>query len=137
MNKKFDNVKYTGVDISESMVTEAKKLHPELNIQLRNVFEDALVEHFNVVTANGIFYLLGKNSLELMKEFVSKMFDMADELVVFNSLSTWAGDQEESEFYADPAVILEYCRTLSPWVSIRHDYHPRDFTIYLYKNRNL
>lgn len=137
LNEKFENVEYNGVDISEKMIEEAKKLHPSLKVELKNVFESAPEKKYDIVTANGIFYLLGKESKFLMHEFIKKMFDMSEHLVVFNSLSTWASDQEEGEFYADPLETIAFCKTLSPWVTLRHDYHPRDFTIYLYKNRNI
>jgi hypothetical protein len=53
--------------------------------------------------------------------------------LAFNSLSNWANDQEANEFYADPVQVLNFCRELTPWVVLRHDYHPRDFTVYMYK----
>ena len=72
-----------------------------------------------------------------MKTFITKMFEACEELVVFNSLSSWATDKVEGEFYADPLATLLFCKTLSPWVTLRHDYHPRYFTIYIYKNKNI
>ena len=134
---KFQNINYHGVDISKKMIDTGKKLHPDLNLSLINVFETPLSETFNVVTANGIFYLLGKESKKMMQTFIYKMFEMCDNVVVFNSLSTWATDQEANEFYADPLETVAYCKSLTEWVTLRHDYHPRDFTIYMYKNRNI
>jgi len=133
----FENVNYTGVDISEGMIKQAKAQHPDIQIELKNVFEDPFDKKFDVVTSNGIFYLLGANAQQLMFTFITKMFAMAEEVVAFNSLSTWANDQVASEFYADPSETMEFCRQLTPWVTLRHDYHPRDFTIYMYKNRNI
>jgi hypothetical protein len=34
---------------------------------------------------------------------------------------------------AESLLTLNSCRQLTPWVALRHDYHPRDFTVYLYK----
>ncbi len=134
---KFENIRYYGVDISERMITEAKKLHPDLKLEQTNVFDNTPLNKYDVVTSNGIFYLMGKNSKLLMFDFIKKMYEISNQIIVFNSLSTWANDQEISEFYADPLETLTYCKTLSPWVTLRHDYHPRDFTIYIYKNRNI
>lgn len=85
MNKK---VNYWGIDISEAMINEAKKLYPELtdklivsegektpfenmyfdNILCFGVFdacyqEDALKEMLRILKINGILILTGKNSL--------------------------------------------------------------------------
>lgn len=133
----FDNFDYYGVDISSKMIETAKLRHPKIEIELRNVFENPIEEKFDIVTSNGIFYLLGNDSKNLMQNFISKMFDMTEEIVAFNSLSTWAEDQLEGEFYADPLETLDFCKTLTKWVTLRHDYHHRDFTIYMYKNRNI
>lgn len=137
LTNKFPNVDYHGVDISKKMITTANKLYPNLDLQLRNVFENPFDYKFDIVTSNGIFYLLGENSLSIMKEYIIKMFEMTNNVLVFNSLSTFATDQEKSEFYANPLEIFNFCKSLTEWVTLRHDYHPRDFTIYMYKNRNI
>lgn len=136
LSQKFGSVAYHGVDISTAMIGEARKLHPELSLEVKNVFESKPSETYDIVTANGIFYLLGADAWELMKLFINRMFELANVVVAFNSLSSWATDKEPHEFYADPAATLAYCRTLSPWVQLRHDYHSRDFSIFLYKNQN-
>jgi hypothetical protein len=43
--------------------------------------------------------------------------------------------QEPGEFYADPVEIVRFCRSLTPWVVLRHDYLAHDFTVYLYRDR--
>jgi len=134
LSSRFDSVDYTGVDISPRMVEEAQRSHPNEKIILMNILESD-PGTFDVVTANGIFYLLGEDARKIMESIIARMFSLASEAVAFNSLSCWAPDPEEKEFYADPRETIEFCRTLSPWVVLRHDYHPRDFTVYLYKKR--
>jgi hypothetical protein len=68
-----------------------------------------------------------------MQSMIERMFALATRAVAFNSLSTWSSDQQAGEFYADPLQTVQFCRELTPWVVLRHDYHPRDFTVYLYK----
>ena len=36
--------------------------------------------------------------------------------------------------YSDPSQVFRFCKSLSEWVVLRHDYLPHDFTIYMYKN---
>lgn len=134
LSRRFRDVAYTGVDISAAMVAEARRLHPALPIRAANVLEDDVGAH-DVVTANGIFYLLGADAPALTRALIARMFASATEAAAFNSLSAWAPDREPGEYYADPAEILDYCRTLTPWVALRHDYHSRDFTVYLYRER--
>ena len=124
---------YTGWDITQGMVEQAAKLHPELEIRHANILTYETDQTFDVVMANGIFYLLGDEAWPLMQAIVRRMFALAGDVVAFNSLSAWATDKEPGEFYADPGAVLEYCRTLTPLVALRHDYHTRDFTVVLRK----
>ncbi|MBU1564934.1 MAG: class I SAM-dependent methyltransferase [Proteobacteria bacterium] len=131
---RFNDVTYTGIDISSKMVAYAKDAHPHTNIQLGNVMADVF-ESFDVVTANGIFYLLGSRASALMKDIIERMYSISTRAVAFNSLSSWTQDQEEGEFYPDPLATVDFCRQITPWVVLRHDYHSRDFTVYMYKER--
>lgn len=132
---RYRKVHYVGVDVSSGMIRQARRLHPRLDLRLSNIFNDNPGK-FDVVFANGIFYLLGEDAPRLMKKAIRRMFGLCTRALAFNSLSRWAPDREGQEFYADPLETVDFCRTLTPWVVLRQDYHPRDFTIYMYKKRN-
>lgn len=130
---RFTRVRYSGIDICPAMITEALRINPGLNVRVANLLDGSFREEFDLVAANGILYLLGENAWPIMQGLITRMFGLARQTVAFNSLSAWASDKESDEFYPDPLLVLEFCRTLTPWVVLRHDYHPRDFTIYMYK----
>ena len=133
LNERYSNVTYSGVDLSKSMIQEARRCLPDADVRVGNVLDMAGDNIVDVVTANGIFYLLEEQAPSLMQTLVTRMFALCRVAVAFNSLSSWALDQESGEFYADPLQTLSWCRTLSPFVVLRHDYHSRDFTVYIYK----
>jgi trans-aconitate methyltransferase len=137
LNERFQNVLYEGVDLSPSMIQHAKSRHPELNLRVHNILDegDPISPTHDIVTANGIFYLLGQEAPTIMQQLVKAMFDRAKIAVAFNSLSTWTGDAEPHEFNADPLETVAWCRKLTPWVVLRHDYMPHDFTVYLYRQQ--
>jgi len=125
---------YTGIDISPKMIQEGKRIYPKLDLRLCNIL-DAKIENYDVIIANGIFYLLGNNAPALMRKIVTRMYELANHAVAFSNLSSWASHKDEGEFYADPCETVKFCRTLTPWVVMRHDYHPGDFIIYMYKDK--
>ena len=127
-------VRYTGVDLSPAMIALAKERRPDLDVRVANILEEDLGE-FDVVMANGIFYLLGEDAEALMRRLVERMWAHAGRALAFNSLSAWGPDPEPGEFYADPAATLAWTRELTPYLALRHDYHTRDFTIYAYRDR--
>ena len=134
LNERYREFTYVGVDLSEPMIKLGRDLHPGLDLRVANILTEDLGE-FDVVVASGIFYLLGEHAAELMKQIVSRMYSHARVAVAWNSLSAWASDQQEGEFYANPLEAVHFTRSLTPWVTLRHDYHPRDFTIYGYREQ--
>jgi SAM-dependent methyltransferase len=131
--ERFSGLRYSGIDLCSAMVNEAQRNHPDLDLRVANISDASFENTFDVVTANGIFYLLGEQAWPMMQQMIERMYALATTAVAFNSLSAWATDQEAGEFYADPLRVVDFCRRITPRVVLRHDYHPRDFTVYLYK----
>ncbi|AFM05851.1 methyltransferase family protein [Bernardetia litoralis DSM 6794] len=124
---------YKGIDITPKMIEKAKERFPNANFEVKNVLERNENQKYDYVVASGIFYLVEQKPFEFMKKMIQKMFEMAEKGIAFNSLSSWADQKHENEFYANPSEVVDFCRTLSRKVVLKHHYHPADFTIYLYK----
>lgn len=128
-------VNYSGIDITPAMIEAARQRFPGVQFAIGDIRQQSYApESFDYVVASGIFAKrkLGQSYLEVT---VQSMFSACKKGVAFNSLCSWATDQDEDEYYADPEKVFEFCKTLTRESSLRTDYHPRDFTIYLYKNR--
>jgi hypothetical protein len=120
------------------MVEEAARLHPDLNICHGNILDSDWPEKsFDVVAAIGLFYLLGAEAKALAPRLIERMFALSRNAVAFSTLSSWATDPKQDEYYADPSETLRFCGSLTPWVTLVHDYHPRDFTVFLYRAKQL
>ena len=134
---RYASFQYSGMDLSPAMIARARAIHPDLDLQVGNILdlENSQTPSHDIVSANGIFYLLGADADALMKRIVTAMFRRCREAVVFNTLSTWAETQEPGEFYSDPIRTVAWCRDLTPWVTLHHDYLLHDFTIVLRRER--
>jgi SAM-dependent methyltransferase len=126
---------YVGVDISPLMIAQARRRRHWLNLRQLDILEDDPGGPFDLVIANGIFYLLGDEAEAIMERLIARMFALCREAVIFTSLSRWAPTREPGEFYADPLRTLDFCRALTPYVVLRHDYLPHDFALALYRNQ--
>ena len=124
---------YLGVDISQRMIEEAAKLHPHLTFKNMNVLDMEETEQFDVVFAEGIFYLLGDDAEEKTKTLVKKMFALSKEAFACSAISSWHPHQDPSEYYVDPAAFIDFAHHLTPYVTMRHDYHHGDCTYSLYR----
>jgi trans-aconitate methyltransferase len=115
------------------MVEAARRRQPSLDVRLLDILADDPGGPYDLVVANGIFYLLGDDAPGRMQRLVSRLYHLSAKAVAFTSLSTWVDSMAPGEFHADPAATLAFCRTLTPRVVLRHDYLPHDFAVFLYR----
>ena len=125
---------YLGIDLSSEMIARAKGQSPSLDFREWNILEQD-IGVFDIVVASGIFTFLDGKREERMRQLISAMYTACRKALFFNSLSSWSTEQAQGEFYANPLDACAFCHTLTPWLVMRHDYHPGDFTIYMYRNR--
>jgi len=127
-------VEYSGIDITPGMVKRAQARFPHVKISNKTIFElDLSIETFDYIVASGIFVFRQESPEDYLFSTIKTMYEFCIKGISFNSLSAWAGGKSPNEFYADPANVINFCKQLTSKVALRHDYHPADFTIYMYK----
>jgi SAM-dependent methyltransferase len=135
LNNQHIETKFHGVDITPRLIEMARVRFPEATFEVGGLMQELHVNcEFDYVFASGIFYLRQDKPFKYMCKMITRMFELCRYGIAFNSLSEWAAEKDAGEFYADPNAVVEFCRSLSTCVVLRHDYHPSDFTIYLYKD---
>ena len=128
-------LRYTGIDITPSMIAAARELYPGAEFETRDLIDRPYpMGCFDFVFASGVFYLRTDQGLAYVSTLVEAMFKACRVGLAFNCLSQWAARQEADEFYADPSEVLALCRRFSNRLVLRHDYHPADFTIYVFRD---
>jgi SAM-dependent methyltransferase len=131
--ERFDGITYRGIDVSPRMVEEGARAHPGLDLRQANVLDQPDAEGADVVLAQGIFYLLGDDAEAKTRAIVTRMFELAGQAVALTAISAWTPEPDPGEYYMDPGFALELGRSLTRAVVLRHDYHPGDLTMYLYR----
>ncbi len=124
LTHRYPEINYRGTDVSTKLIEIGRQAHPELRLFEANVLN--LAGHYDIVLAQGIFYKLDRRRWEQTKALVAKMYALADEAAAFTALVTWEHRPSADEYRLDPARTLAYCRTLTPRVSFRSNYHPGD-----------
>lgn len=124
---------YTGIDLTPELIAEATRRHPGRRFLAGGILDPDLLpeERYDYVLASGIFATYPAGGAVFLRQAVRRMWGLCRRGCAFNSLSAWAPAREAGEFHADPLETLADCRELTPWLALRHDYHPRDFTVYL------
>jgi RimJ/RimL family protein N-acetyltransferase/SAM-dependent methyltransferase len=137
LEKQHIKTDFYGIDITAKLIEMASERFPSATFEAGGLINQPHFAHeIDFVFASGIFCLRQDKPFQYMSEMISIMFKLCRIGIAFNSLSIWSPEQDVGEFYADPLETIAFCKTLTPWVALRHDYHPRDFTIYMYKGKN-
>lgn len=135
MRERGVRVSYTGIDITPSMVEVARRRFPEESFQVKNLLDARATGEraYDYVLASGLFTHRREEPSSFLVAMTTRMFAVCRRAVALNCLSTWASTREPEEYHADPLDTMRACRTLTSRIVVRHDYHPGDFTLYLYR----
>ncbi len=129
---------YAGCDLSSDMVEAARRLHPDADIQVRDVLTDPPSRRYDFVFCSGVFHVKlaasDREWREYMYEVIRRMYATCDVAIAFNLMTDQVDYRAEGLYYAKPADIFEFCRSeLSRYVTLRHDYPLNEFTTYVYR----
>lgn len=126
------DVDYRGWDINPDLVEIAREEYPEGSFETVDVSErDGDVE-YDYVFASGVFNHQISDNEAFVRDSLATMVEIADRGVAVDFMSTYVDYRAEDAYYADPREIFDYCKELSMRVSLRHDYLPYEFCVYVY-----
>jgi len=126
-------INYTGVDILEEMIVEAKRRHSESLFYNVDVFkEDKFTQTFDIVYASGIFNIdLGNNKL-FLKRAITRFYTLANSIIGFNLLHHNSKNRESGYFYFSPedtVKMIERSGLKFKKIEIIEQYLDNDFTV--------
>lgn len=136
ISAKTDNFKYTGIDIVPEFIEFAKSKYPQHEFQALDYFSKPTSETYDIVISSGTLNNRTQDPMEDRKKNISTLFEHAREVLAFNMAGGYPQPQnsdKSSIYYADSRLVVDYCLQLSSKVVLRHNYHPKDFTILLFR----
>ena len=144
LNKNFKNIKYAGCDITPEICQQSKVKYPQIQVYCSDFLQEFFSENYDFVFCSGALNIEMPNHIDYLKKAITKMYALCNKGVAFNlpsKLSELAKknpaiDNEHQDIkiaYVDPCEMFAFCKTLSPRVTLRHDYMPHDFSIYCYR----
>lgn len=126
---------YTGVDISQDIITAAKRRLPEDNFICTDILTEEFNKQYDYVFCGATIQHRPKysNPEEYLKQMVRKMFSLTKVALAFDIFSARVDYMDKEKLYMEPASLLNFCYTLSGRVVLRNDARPYEIMIYLYK----
>jgi SAM-dependent methyltransferase len=129
------NPDYTGIDIAAAALQAAQNRFPDATFAELSVLDlkKKFLTPYDHVFASGVFTRRCREGRGFVETAVAAMFELALRSLSFNCLSTWATRAMPHEFHLDPAEAIAIGRRSTTLLTLRHDYHPADLTIHLYR----
>lgn len=137
MKMHYNKFDFTGYDVAETMIAEAKKKFEKEAVWITELNEKS---NYDFAIASGIFNVRLQNSNE---QWLSYILDTLSDLnnhstkgFSFNLLTKYsdAPYMKDYLYYADPLFLFDFCKkNFSKNVALLHDYELYEFTMLIKK----
>ncbi|MBI4354998.1 MAG: class I SAM-dependent methyltransferase [Candidatus Omnitrophica bacterium] len=124
---------YVGVDVAPSLLQVARERHPGIRFEERDIVTQPMAEQFDYVVESGVLNHRLQDNEQAARAMLEAMYRLSRRGMAANLMSFQVDYTEPHLYYYDPEATMRYCRTLSRFVTLRHDYPLYEFTIYLYR----
>jgi SAM-dependent methyltransferase len=127
-------VDYTGIDLCPDLLEIARRRHPDARFIVAD-FEEAKVEgRFDWAFESGVFNYKVAGHEDFVRNMIRKMFRSATRGIAIDFLNHRGGFLSAGLYHPDPADIYAVCSKLSRRVTLRCDYKPTEFCVYVYRD---
>lgn len=128
-----DDFTYHGIDISESLLAHAQQLHGSERIRFSTLEPLQLPdEPYDIAVVSGALSFRIQDNIGYARQVIARLFSVTREAVAVNFLSTYVDYQAEKNFHYSPEDMLRYCKSLTRYVNLYHDYPLWEFTVQLF-----
>lgn len=131
------NFKYTGIDLVNEFVnysSEKFKHYKDCSIILGDFLTYNFLEKYDVVFGSGLFNQKYDNfdNYEYVNILLKKAYDLSNNFIVFDFLSSNVDFMTSHNFYYEPEKIYEMASRISRRVILNHGYLPWEFSITIF-----
>jgi SAM-dependent methyltransferase len=135
LKEKGLQVSYIGYDIVPQFIETNRERYPEAHFELRDITTDGIVHQIDWVVMCQVFNNRYEHvsNLDVVKNALTIAFKAAREGLSIDMLSSYVNYEEPHLNYFPPEEMFAFAKTLTPYVTLRHDYLPFHFTLIMYK----
>lgn len=130
-SERFPAVHYEGIDVNPSLIAVGRTRYPSATLREGNPFRDGLSGQWDVIVASGLFNLKVTDNWTFIRDAFDLFSRHARKGFAVNFLSNRVDYELEDTYHADPPRVLELAYSISNRVTLRNDYMPFEFTVYV------
>ncbi len=135
----YQNISYSGLDISQKFVAVAKDKFPNNVFYCSDILEqEELIPQFDYIIMNGVFTEKRELSFEEMWKYFTSLlvvvYEKCTKGIAFNVMSKNVDWERDDLFHVSLDLLSDYlCKNLTRNYIIRNDYGLYEYTVYIYK----
>lgn len=141
LRHKLDDIRYSGLDLSEEFINLSQAKFPHIDYYCLDVLEDedrADLPGFDYIVMNGVFTekrdLSFDEMLQYFKDVVSRVFRKARIGIAFNVMSSHVDWERDDLFHLPLDTLAAFLvEELTRDFIIRNDYGLYEYTTYVYR----
>lgn len=133
LKKKRVRCRYTGTDLSVEMIRRCRTRYPDATFSARNILDIKAQKKYDFVVAFAIHNVKMRHGRELLEKMTRKQFDLCRTAAHISILTDrYQGFASHIQAWRAEEVLTMALR-ITPYVVLRHDYLPNDFSVTLYR----
>ena len=138
-NGLFDNIIYSGLDISDKFVSVCKTKYPDKSFYCGDVLNpDFTTPLFDYIVMNGVFTEKRELSFDEMWEYFTQLIIRTNSLCnkgfAFNVMSKNVDWERKYFFNVSLDLLSDFlCKNINRNFVVRNDYGLYEYTVYIYK----
>lgn len=139
-NAGFEDIEYSGLDLSPRFVALSRAKFPHLMYHCVDILDEGVeLPRFSYVVMNGVLTerrdLSFDEMLDYSKRLIAKAFSFADVGIAFNVMSAHVDWKRDDLFHLPFDMLADFIRAdISPHFVIRNDYRLHEYTVYVYRS---
>ena len=128
---------YVGYDINEILLAQARERFESIEVKCVDILVEEPIQRFDYVVLSGLFNVNVGQTMDWLQAFIKRMFEMTNQVMVFNAISSHVSYRDDGMYYMDPAEILTFCvKNLSKRTTLMHHNLPYNYTVAVFKDES-
>lgn len=128
--------KYTGFDINDSLLEQAKLQYKNIDCQNVDILNCNETNKYDYVVVSGLFNSNYGQDIKWFFNMLEALNKFSNKKIIFNAISNYVNFKDKSLFYIDPKEVLDFIiQNISSNVSIMHGELPYNFTCVIDKSQ--
>jgi len=131
--RRNSDVMYTGTDISENMINTCRSRFPGQTFMHMDINDMAESESYDYVVSFGIHNIKIDSGWDILKAYTRRQFELCAKAAHMSILTDRYDKFAQHIQSWNAETVLAMALEITPYVVLRHDYLPNDFSVTLYR----